>query len=414
MKTPKKFQENLKEKIITEEMLDAALYSMNKRAKNWRNKKREYKRYNFDKYHNYEKAEENEQVMYEKKERLLSIIEPECVHKEHVGFERIRVYSYQLNFDDLYVEHILRNDIVWENCYYNYETDEEVYFFDHLDYENPIINYYLYYTLKDHTFHSPISEADAKAAGYKIEAIGHLLTDGDDIQDLVSVQFVDKVIELIDSKDYSYRTSGEKNTTKFAPYDPKASEFLFPDESYLDSIWEYVSDMAKKLLMEIHEKESEDSLDYILTDDEKKELEDVIRKTISTRKNCPVRVFTKAPRVSLPKEILEPLTVEEYERMEEHFEKLKNRKGVNNYPVRDSILAILKETRVAEVKEIIERKRKTEEMNRYMREATPRIIEKEFLEELEEIRRLEEEKKKEKERKRELRKNKKKKKKKAC
>lgn len=126
-----------------------------------------------------------------------------------------------------------------------------------------------------------------------------------------------------------------------------------------------------------------------------------------------MKVFKKASRVPFKKAILKPLTVEKYERMEEHFEKLKNRKGVNNYPVRDSILAILKETRVVEIKEMIERKSKTEEMNRYMSEATPRIIEKEFLEELEEIRRLEEEKKKEKERKRELRKNKKKKKK-AC
>ena len=38
MKTPKEYQDNLKKKIITEEMLADCLYSVNKRAKNYRNK----------------------------------------------------------------------------------------------------------------------------------------------------------------------------------------------------------------------------------------------------------------------------------------------------------------------------------------------------------------------------------------
>lgn len=44
MKTPAEFTKNLKEKVITEEMLEKALFSVNKRAKNYRDKKREYNR----------------------------------------------------------------------------------------------------------------------------------------------------------------------------------------------------------------------------------------------------------------------------------------------------------------------------------------------------------------------------------
>lgn len=38
MKTPKEYQDNLKNGIITEEMFTDCLYSVNKRAKNYRDK----------------------------------------------------------------------------------------------------------------------------------------------------------------------------------------------------------------------------------------------------------------------------------------------------------------------------------------------------------------------------------------
>ena len=47
MKTPKQWYENLKIGLITDDMLEAALYSVNKRAKNYRNKKREYSHYRY-------------------------------------------------------------------------------------------------------------------------------------------------------------------------------------------------------------------------------------------------------------------------------------------------------------------------------------------------------------------------------
>ena len=44
------YQDNLKKKIITEKMLADCLYSVNKRAKNYRDKANEYKGY-YGKYH---------------------------------------------------------------------------------------------------------------------------------------------------------------------------------------------------------------------------------------------------------------------------------------------------------------------------------------------------------------------------
>lgn len=44
MRTPKEYSENLKNGIITAEMLEACLFSVNKRAKNCRDKIREYRR----------------------------------------------------------------------------------------------------------------------------------------------------------------------------------------------------------------------------------------------------------------------------------------------------------------------------------------------------------------------------------
>lgn len=61
MKTPPQYTKNLKNKIITEEMLINCLYSSNKRAKNYRDKISEYRnyfrsnRFAYDKYGNIEK-----------------------------------------------------------------------------------------------------------------------------------------------------------------------------------------------------------------------------------------------------------------------------------------------------------------------------------------------------------------------
>lgn len=204
MRTPSEFAKNLKSRCISMEMLDAALYSVNKRAKNWRNKKREYKHNRYDYYGNYEKAEINENLMYKKKEKLLSIFPPTCIHKEFFGYERIRVYDYQRHYTKLLTEHALKGDIVWINSYWDYDRDNEVNFFDYEIQDEPIYHYYLFHEMPKHTYHTPIDESDIKKYDLPVIEIDTIRTDGDDISDLVSVQFVDKLIALIESKDFTF------------------------------------------------------------------------------------------------------------------------------------------------------------------------------------------------------------------
>ena len=82
MRTPKEYTNNIKNHIITKQMLLDCLYSSNKRAKNWRDKEREY-RHSYDYYGNEEKAREQKNAYYEQKDIMLSILHPVCIHKNH-------------------------------------------------------------------------------------------------------------------------------------------------------------------------------------------------------------------------------------------------------------------------------------------------------------------------------------------
>ena len=237
MRTPKEYSNNLEKGIITDDMLVNALFSVNKRAKNYRDKKREAKQY-YGRYArlSYDSAEESENNMYARKDKLLSILTPVCIHKELLGYERARVYSYQPDYLEQLVEHINKKDICWMNSYYpyndryyyddDYDSDgKEVKFFDYLDYDAPKYNYYLFYILQDYSFHSPIEEKDI--AKYREEFgkkhtnivdIDRLDTKGYDYTDLVSVQFVDKLIALISSGSYKFEhidTSDKYDGTEF-------------------------------------------------------------------------------------------------------------------------------------------------------------------------------------------------------
>lgn len=192
MKTPKEYQDNLKKGIITEEMFTDCLYSVNKRAKNYRNKAREYKsRYR----HSYIAVDSQYSKMnefYALKERFLKYLEPICIHKQFVGYEKERVYSYEKEYRNR-----KGKTIVWENCYYDYELDDEVWFYDYeLDIKKYL--YFLYYELTDRSFHTPIDNPNSY--GLKIVEIdSDFTTYGDDPKYLLSPQFVKKVIDTLDN-----------------------------------------------------------------------------------------------------------------------------------------------------------------------------------------------------------------------
>ena len=201
MRTPTTYTNYLKNNSITMQMLSDCLYSSNKRAKNWRDKEKEYRdqgrydRYWYDKYHGEERAREKKEEYYEQKEKMLSILKPVCIHRELVGYERERIYDYEPDYDTYMGEY------VWENSYYDEEEDRRVYFGDIELPDHPIYHYYLFYDIgSNHTFHTPIQSTEEY--DLEIKDIGHLETTGYEIADLLSNQFVKKVIDLITSNNY--------------------------------------------------------------------------------------------------------------------------------------------------------------------------------------------------------------------
>ena len=204
MRTPKRYTDLIKNKKITNQIIAECIYSENKRAKNYRDKIEDSNQAGFYKYKeiNNEKAKEQKERYYSMKEDLLLSFSPKLVHKQYVGEKRQRVYSYQKNYEKLYNEK--RNDIVWENSYYDYDRNKEVDFFDYSLGEKKYL-YFLYYEIGEYSFHTPITEERAeKNTELEIKEIDeNFQTHGADIVDLLSTQFVQKVIDLLDSGDYT-------------------------------------------------------------------------------------------------------------------------------------------------------------------------------------------------------------------
>ncbi len=207
MRTPAAYTKNLKEHVITSDMLMNCLYSSNKRAKNWRDKEREYRekyrnnRYAYDKYDSEERAREQKKTYYAQKETMLSVLQPVCIHRETIRKEfRKRIYEYE----DDYLECLNSGKFFHTGEYFDQEMQEYVEFGDVWD-EDTYWHYYLFYDVgADHTFHTPIEEDDVELYNLPIIDIENIETVGHDISDLLSNQFVSKVVALILSKDFKY------------------------------------------------------------------------------------------------------------------------------------------------------------------------------------------------------------------
>lgn len=118
MKTPKEYTKNLKNHIITEDMFCDCLYSVNKRAKNFRDKAQSYR---YNPYYRGDYQTEDMDRYYGYKDQFLSLLTPVCIHKQNVGYETRRVYDYEKDYRKM-----SNRNIVWQNCYYDRNEDREV------------------------------------------------------------------------------------------------------------------------------------------------------------------------------------------------------------------------------------------------------------------------------------------------
>lgn len=206
MKAPKEFNNNLKKGILTKEMLEACLLSVNKRAKNWRDREREYRQYREDYYDNCEKAREKKEYYYWKKEILLSILKPTCIHRELLGFDKIRYYADEPGYE----EHL--DEYTYTGWWCDRERGCEIPYGEVEDKNRPNYNYYFYYDFGGkHTFHTPINYEEIEKYNLKTVDISHLNTYGMDIKDLISPVFVRKVTCMIQTGEY-------KVDEELAPY----------------------------------------------------------------------------------------------------------------------------------------------------------------------------------------------------
>lgn len=149
MKTPKKYSDLVNQNKITEEILGEVIYSINKRAKNWRNQKRKYKNYLLDQYDSYDNAVDNEKKYYKMKSDML----------EKFMYKLVR-----------------------------YKLDDSL--------------YYLYYKIGGYTFHQPIEKSELENfKDLDVDVLEDFETFGRDSTELLSVQFCKKVYEkFIDNK----------------------------------------------------------------------------------------------------------------------------------------------------------------------------------------------------------------------
>ena len=209
MRTPKDYVQYIEKGMITSQMLSDCLYSVNKRAKNYRDAEQRYRhksmynRFWFDRYDQEHKNREKKEECYRKKDKLLSIVSPICIHRE----ECIKIFrrrDYEPEYGEIKAENVVKY-----GEYYDRETESYVSFVDARETE---YRYYLFYDLNHGlSFHTPIRSIE----GYDLPVvdIGALETFGSDIDDLISVQFVDKVLSLIESGQYTYVGSLDEDAT---------------------------------------------------------------------------------------------------------------------------------------------------------------------------------------------------------
>lgn len=212
MNTPKAYWDNLKKRIITVDMLSDCIYSVNKRAKNCRDKEKEYRNRRYDTYLNEWRYREKKEKYYKMKDELLSLLAPTCIHET----EETWTYSIEFYDEDLYKDELERSGDKVVNSYSCKKEIMDEYYCEYTITVYVIVfsetnhNYFLYYDLNTHSFHTPIDDYERNLEKYsdlEVVNIGSLSTHGREINDLISMTFVNKVLDVIRSGDYDFQTN---------------------------------------------------------------------------------------------------------------------------------------------------------------------------------------------------------------
>ena len=217
---------------ITKRMLSDALYSVNKRAKNYRD----------DKRRGIENAAEMERAMYDRKTILLSLLDPVYVHREPL-YETEQVDQKNPAFFDKLLQAVLDDTIIWWSDYYK-KNNELVHFFlikkELIGYQ-----YYLFYPFMEHSYHQPISEEDlVYYSDLPIRDIQNLATTGD--TNVIPLEEVDEMIQWILDDDYVF---DGYITEKDIERHWNSKEFSYEAEHRIDEAYNFLNHyLIRKIL----------------------------------------------------------------------------------------------------------------------------------------------------------------------
>nr|WP_228846493.1 hypothetical protein [Clostridioides sp. ES-S-0173-01]UDN49515.1 hypothetical protein JJJ25_19570 [Clostridioides sp. ES-S-0173-01] len=206
MKTPSRFRYRLEKGIITEEILGMVIFSLNKKAKVYKEKEAEQRMFIDGDYLLEEKYRCQKEEYYSKKKYLLSLINPTCIHKENIPTS-FTVSLDDHDFDKNYCEFI--EDVTYfDKDIKDYREKYKV----HVKYN--INNYYLFYRLDRFCFHEYIAKnefsdgyvydvnEDNLINKYKldIQTVDKIFSPVVDKEELLSDKFCDKVIYMLENK----------------------------------------------------------------------------------------------------------------------------------------------------------------------------------------------------------------------
>lgn len=197
MKPPKEYLKNLKHHTITEQMLSDCLFSVNNRALNSRDNEHKYIHYIPDPYGNANKYRKKKQEYYSMKKVLLSILEPAHIQKGEV-LQRKRIYDYEEGYGEI----LKSENYVNNSGFYDPDRKEHVEFVVQMI---PQTVYYLVYQVGNCSFRLPIQQSDViRRPDLDVKDAGRISpVYGDITVDMLSVQFVEKVLKLVKSGNYT-------------------------------------------------------------------------------------------------------------------------------------------------------------------------------------------------------------------
>ena len=197
MTPPKEYLKNLKNHTITEQMLSDCLFSVNNRALNSRDNEYKYTHYIPDPYGNANKYRKKKQEYYSMKRVMLSVLEPSLIQRGEV-LQHKRTYDYEEGYEEI----LKSGNYVNNSGFYDPDRKEHVEFVVQMI---PQTVYYLTYTLSNRTFRVPLEESEIKQyPDLEVVDVGRITpVYGDITADMLSVQFVEKILLLIKNRNYT-------------------------------------------------------------------------------------------------------------------------------------------------------------------------------------------------------------------